>query len=75
MFTLTAKFSSRTVTRNSKKAFPFAWLAVNQQKTLTQVQSGFSSTRVAAERSARAYGAGMGGTNHTEVVEVQAVEV
>ncbi len=74
MFKLTAQFSSRTVTRNSKKAFGFAWLAINEQKTFTQVQSGFSSTRVAAERSARAYGAGMGGTNKTEVVEVQIAE-
>ena len=65
----TATFSTgQTITRNSSKRFPFAWLAVNAQSTVTQIASGFASTEQGATRAARAVFAGFNGKTTTEVV-------
>jgi hypothetical protein len=73
MNTLTATFSTgRVITRNSKKAFPFAWLAINTQPGITQSRCGFASTREGAERSAKGAYAGFSGTTRCEIVNVAA---
>lgn len=49
-FNLTATFANgRTITRNSKTAFPFAWYSENKWNR----SSGFSSSELAAQRAAR----------------------
>ena len=65
-FNLTATFSNgRTITRNSKTAFPFAWYSQNKWN----VSTGFSSNEETAKKAAwSAFSGGCPKPHTTEVV-------
>jgi hypothetical protein len=69
MTQLTATFSNgKTISRNSKKAFGFAWFAANVYQTAT----GFASSLEAARSAARSAFNGCPPAHTIEVVETQA---
>jgi hypothetical protein len=66
---ITATFSNgKTISRNSKKAFAFAWYAEN----IYQAHTGFAATADAARRAARSsFSGGCPPALTVEVVETQ----
>jgi len=65
---ITATFSNgKTISRNSKKAFAFAWYAEN----IYQAHTGFAATADAARRAARSSFNGVPPALTVEVVETQ----
>jgi len=65
---ITATFSNgKTISRNSKKAFAFAWYSEN----IYQANTGFAATADAARRAARSAFNGCPPAHTIEVVETQ----
>jgi hypothetical protein len=63
---ITATFKNGlTITRNSKKTFPFAWYS----KNIYQSDTGFASTKEKAKKAARAAFNGVPPAIYVEIIE------
>lgn len=77
MTKIEAKFTSQTISRNTKNVLTHAWL-VDAPEFFPSIQTGFASSKEKAEKAAQAHIAGLrrfNGKNKKQDVKLNAVEV